>query len=165
VISSEFDQTASVGRIVLRPNRSWTWKANAYLVATLMAISGSVGILLALRGMWLVLPFTAIEMSFLLGCLYYCVRRTHLQEVLTFSPEYLEFQRGIRGPEIQQRFQRYFTRFFVSEARHPWYCKRISVCCRGTELEIGSFLTREEKDDLVAALRSMIRRLDHDPGS
>jgi uncharacterized membrane protein len=161
LISSEFDETASVGRIVLRPNHSWTWRANTYLVGTLTVVSGSVGVVLAFQGLWLVLPFTAIEMGVLLGCLYYCVRRTHLQEVLTFSPDHLEFERGVKEPEIHRCFQRYFTRFFVSEPRHPWYCKRISVCCRDTEFEIGSFLSRDEKDALVAALRSMIRRLDH----
>lgn len=160
MIVSEFDQSSSVGRIVLRPNRSWTWRANAYLVATLMVVSGSVGVVFALQGMWLILPFTALEMGFLLGCLYYCVRRTHVQEVLTFSPEYLEVERGVRSPEVRTRFQRYFTRFFVRAPRHPWYCKRVSVCCRGTELEIGSFLNDDEKDDLVAALRNMIRQLD-----
>jgi len=163
MIMSEFDPSSSVGRIVLRPNRSWTWRANAYLVGTLMAVSGSIGIAFALQGMWLILPFTALELSVLLACLYYCVRRTHVQEVLTFSPDYLEVERGIRAPETRKRFQRYFTRFFVRAPRHPWYCKRVSVCCRGTEFEIGSFLNDDEKDDLIVALRAMIRQLDQRP--
>jgi uncharacterized membrane protein len=165
LIASEFDPSASVGRIVLRPNQSWTWQANACLVGTLLAVSGSIGVVFAYQGMWLILPFTALELIVLLGALYYCVRRTHLQEVLTFSPDYLEVERGVRTPETRKRLQRYFTRFFVSAPRHPWYCKRVSVCCRGTEFEIGSFLSDEEKDDLVAELRSMIDRLDHGTAS
>jgi uncharacterized membrane protein len=161
VISSEFDPDASIGRIVLRPNQSWTWRANTYLAGTLLAVSGSIGVVFALQGMWLILPFTLLELAVLMACLYYCVRRTHLQEVLTFSSDYLDVERGVKVPETRQRLQRYFTRFFVSAPRHPWYCKRVSVCCRGTEIEIGSFLNDGEKDDLVAALRSMIDRLDH----
>lgn len=161
MILSEFDSDASIGRIVLRPNRSWTWRANAYLVGTLLAVSGSIGVVFALQGLWLILPVTALELVVLLGCLYYCVRRTHLQEVLTFSPDYLEVERGLKAPETRRRLQRYFTRFFVTAPRHPWYGKRVSVCCRGTEFEIGSFLNDEEKDVLVAALRNMIDCLDH----
>ncbi len=160
MIASEFDRAGPGGRIVLRPNRSWSWRANTYLVATLMAVSGSMASVFAYRGMWVILPFTALEMSVLLACLYYCVRRTHLQEVLTFSPDYLIFERGITRPQIRRRFQRYFTRFCVRAAEHPWYRTRVSVRCRETDLEIGSFLTSEEKEDLVAALRDMIWRLD-----
>lgn len=160
MIACEFDSANSLGRIVLRPNRSWTWRANVYLVGTLMAVSGSVATLLAYRGMWLVIPFTVLEMSVLLACLYYCVRRTHQQEVLTFSPEYLVYERGVHRPDQRRRFQRYFTRFFVRAAPHPWYRKRVSLRCRDEELEVGSFLTVEEKDELIVQLREMIHRLD-----
>jgi uncharacterized membrane protein len=165
VILSEFDDAERQGRIVLRPNRSWTWRANTYLVATLALVSGTIGVLFAMRGMWLILPFTVLELTVLLGCLYYCVRRTHLQEVLTFSPEYLVFERGIREPSVRRRFQRYFTRFFVHPPPHRWHQKRVALKCRDTELEIGSFLNGDEKERLVVALRDMIQRLETLPPS
>lgn len=160
MIRSEFDPAVPQGRIVLQPNRSWTWRANIYLVGTLMAVSGSISTVLAYRGLWLVLPFTFIEMSVLLACLYYCVRRTHQQEVLTFSPDHLVMERGIRHPDQCYRFQRYFARFFVRPPAHPWRRKRIALRCRDEELEIGGFLADDEKDDLVRHLRIMIQRLD-----
>lgn len=160
MIACEFDSTAGAGRIVLRPNRSWTWRANVWLAGTLMLLSGIVGTLFAYRGLWPILPFTLVQAVVLLACLYCCVRRTHLQEVLTFSPDYLLFERGIGQPRTRRRFRRYFTRFFVRPAPHPWYRLRIALRCRDQELEIGSFLTAEEKEDLVAVLRDMIHRLD-----
>jgi uncharacterized membrane protein len=163
MIVSEFDPERGEGRIVLRPNRSWTWRANTLLVGTLMAVSGSVATVYAYHGLWLILPFTFIEMSFLLACLYYCVRRTHLQEVLTFSPEHLVFERGVGHPDEQRCFQRYFARFFVRRPRHPWYRNRIALRCRGEELEVGGFLPPEERDDLIDVLRDMIDRLDQLP--
>ena len=164
MIACEFDAARSSGRIVLRPNRSGTWRANVYLAGTLMLVSGTIGLLLALRGMWPVLPFTVVEVAAVLACLYYCVRRTYLQEVLTFSTERLMYERGIGRPSTRRSFHRYFTRFFVRPSVHPWYRKRIALRCRDQELEIGSFLTSEEKDDLEAALREMIHRLDDAPG-
>ena len=161
MITSEFDDRERRGRIILRPNRSWTWQANAAFVATMMVVSLSIGFGFVLQGMWVILPFTLLELAALAGCLYYCVRRTHQQEVLTFSPEALLVERGIHRPQLQIEFQRYFTRFFVKRPRHRWYGKRIAVRCRDIEMEIGSFLNPEEIDDLVVQLRTMIRRLDH----
>lgn len=160
MIVCEFDDTASRGRILLRPNRSWSWRANLILVGSLLLVSGTLSVALATQGLWLVLPFTVLELAILLACLYYCVRRTHLQEVLTFSPEYLEFERGVRRPQLRCRFQRFFARFRVEPPPHPWYRKRVALRCGKTELQVGSFLPGDEVDELVAALRTMIQRLD-----
>ena len=160
MITSDFDKDAVSGKIVLRPNRSWTWRANTYFVGTLMVISLSIAVAFTLQGMWVILPFTVLEMSVLLACLYYCVRRTHIQEVLTFSPESLVLERGINRPQLRLEFQRYFTRFFVRGTRHPWYRKQIALRCRDREMEIGSFLSSDEKDDLIRQLRDMINHFD-----
>jgi uncharacterized membrane protein len=165
MITSEFDERAHRGRIILRPNRSWTWRANTTFVATLLAVSLSIGIGFTLQGMWVILPFTLLEVALLAGALYYCVRRTHQQEVLTFLPDALILERGIRRPDVRLEFQRYFTRFFVKGPRHPWYRKRVALRCRDTELEIGRFLRTEEIDDLVRQLRAMINQLDQLPAA
>lgn len=163
MITSEFDADTRAGRIILRPNHSWTWRANAAFVATLMVISLAIAISFTLQGMWVILPFTVLELSVLTACLYYCVRRTHLQEVLTFSPELLIIERGIRAPSTRLEFERFFARFFVRAARHPWYRKRVALRCRETEVEIGAFLRDEEVDTLVTLLRRMINQLDQLP--
>lgn len=165
MVTAEFDPLARAGRIVLRPNRSWTWRANACLAGSLMAVSGTMGVAFALQGMWPILPFTVVEAGVVLACLYWCVRRTHLQEVLTFSADHLLFERGIGRPQARRSFQRYFTRFFVRPSGHPWRSKRIALRCRDQELEIGSFLTGAEKDRLIAELRDMIHRLDQPPAT
>ena len=94
----------------------------------------------------MVLPFSALEMTALLACLYYCVRRTHEQEVLTFSVDELIVEKGHRAPEHTYHFSRFFTRFHVEPAAHPWYQDRIAVQMRDQRVEIGRFLTPEEKD-------------------
>jgi uncharacterized membrane protein len=165
MIQSEFDPGRRQGRIILRPNRSWTWRANTLFVATLMIISLVISIGFTLQGMWVILPFSILELGILTACLYYCVRRTHRQEVLTFSPDTLVLERGMQRPDTRIEFQRYFARFFVKGPRHPWYRKRIALRCRDTELEIGSFLTSDELDDLVHHLRAMIQRLDQLPAT
>jgi uncharacterized membrane protein len=95
-------------------------------------------------------------MTALVGCLYYCVRRTHRQEVLTFSIDQLVIETGHRKPEHVYHFSRFFARFLVEPAAHPWYEPTIAVQARDQRVEIGRFLTRDEKNRLVAQLRWMI---------
>jgi uncharacterized membrane protein len=165
VITCEFDAASAGGRIVLRPNHSCSWRANVCLAGTLVAVSGTIGSILALRGLWPILPFAVAEGLVVLASLYWCTRRSHMQEVLTFSPDYLLYERGVRRPGTRCQFQRYFTRFLVQPASHPWYRQRIALRCRDQELEIGSFLTSEEQEDLVRVLRDMIQRLDGAPSA
>ncbi len=158
MIATHYDEDDRIGRIILRPNRSWTWRANTYFIATMLSISMAIAASFALRGYWLILPFSTLEMSALIACLYYCVRRTHQQEVLTFSVEELVLERGHRHPERVYRFSRFFARFFVEPAPHPWYRDRIEVRAREEHVEIGRFLTPDEKARLVTQLRLMVNR-------
>jgi uncharacterized membrane protein len=163
MIDASFDPIERLGTIVLRPNRSWTWRANRYLVYSLMTISGLIGIGFTLRGLWLVLPFTCLEMTVLLGCLYYCVRRTHQQEVLVLSSDELILQTGHDRLEHVYRYPRFFTRFRVDAPTHPWYSSRIRLESRGNRHDIGDFLTGEEKRELVRHVRDVIHRLESAP--
>ena len=158
MIAAHFDECDRVGQIILRPNRSWTWRSNTYFLGTLLTVSLIVATTFALRGYWMVLPFSALEMSALTACLYYCVRRTHEQEVLTFSVDELIVEKGHREPERTYHFSRFFTRFHVEPATHPWYQDRIAVQARDQRVEIGRFLTPEEKARLVSQLRLMVSR-------
>lgn len=163
MISCEFDDRDTSACIVLRPNRSWTWRANVYFIGTLMTVSLTMAAVFTGRGFWMILPFTVLEISVLTACLYYCVRRTHITEVLRLNRDSLIFERGVRHPVLRLELERYFTRFFVQPARHPWYSKRIELKCRDRALEVGQFLSDEEKDELVRSLRQIIHRLDTAP--
>ena len=163
MIAATFDPAQGLGTIVLRPNRSWTWRANRYLVYSLLTVSSLIGFVFTLRGLWVVLPFTALEMTVLLGCLYYCVRRAHRQEVLVLSIDELTLQTGHDRLEHVYRYPRFFARFHVDASRHPWYTSRIRLESRGHRHEIGDFLTGDEKRELVRCMRELIHRLDSPP--
>ncbi|MCX7063863.1 MAG: DUF2244 domain-containing protein [Proteobacteria bacterium] len=158
MIDTHYDEHERIGQIILRPNRSWTWRSNTYFIGTLLTISAIIATTFALRGFWLVLPFSALEMSALIGCLYVCVRRTHAQEVLTFSADELIVEMGHRRPERIYRFARFFTRFLVEPARHQWYRNQIAILARDERVEIGRFLPQDEKSLLVKQLRLMVHR-------
>ncbi len=158
MIAAHFDERTRTGQIVLRPNRSWTWRLNLYCVGALMALSTTVATAFAWLGFWMVLPFTGLEIGALIACLYICVRRTHVQEVLTFSVDELVVETGHRGPEHVYRFVRFFTRFCIERSENAWREDRIAIQARDQHLEIGRFLSSDDKIQLVAQLRLMVHR-------
>ena len=104
-------------------------------------------------GYWVVLPFTALEMAVLSYCLWLCLRRSSLQEVLSLSPETITLEVGVKRPQQTYQWQRFFTKIQVQPAFHPWYRKKVSLVHKGTELEIGRFLNNDEQTELLDSLR------------
>lgn len=160
MISQQYSRDDARFVIVLRPNQSWTWRANTWLIASLLVISLVVGGFFLLHSYWVILPFTLAEVALVAACLYYCVRRTHQQEVITLTPDQVTLERGIRKADEQHRFERYFTRFFVHPPRFRGHRKVLALRHRGEETEVGSFLTDEERQELIATLRAAIAELD-----
>ncbi len=164
MIETRIDDVRSAVQYVLRPNQSWTWKANVWFLGVLCSISLLIAASFALRGYWMILPFSVLELSVLLACLWVCVRRGYRQEVIVLEPEMVTLQTGQRDAALQQadtrRFERFFTRFHVEPNRHPWRETRVLLRYRDERFEIGSFLSMDEKRELVSALKRGIRYVD-----
>ncbi|NJN52599.1 MAG: DUF2244 domain-containing protein, partial [Gammaproteobacteria bacterium] len=118
MVAIDYDSVHGVARVVLRPNQSWTWRANRYLLYTLIALSATIAIGFTLKGLWVVLPFTVLEMLVLFGALAYCVRRARRQEVLTMTFEDVRFEQGHDQPEHHYSYPRFFARFRVDRPTH-----------------------------------------------
>ena len=158
----EIDEAPSqtVGQIVLQPNNSLSWQALKYFLAFMMLISFGIALTFMFFGYWLVLPFTGLEMAFLSYCLWRCLRRSSLQEVIVFSADEIRLETGIDGPDRTEVWERFFTKIHVNQAIHPWYRKTVALVHRGDRFEIGSFLTTVEQDELIDSLHRMVRRAD-----
>lgn len=160
MVIADFDRESRTGRIVLTPNRSWSWRANLIFLGVLSVVCLVIGTAFFLQGLWLILPFSILEVSLVGLAMYYCVRRTHSQEVLTFSDDELMIESGRRKPEKRHVFKRLFARVFIRRPRHPWYPTRIAVRSHGREVEVGDFLSPEDKDLLITELKRMISALE-----
>jgi len=156
MVHAEINEQALTGQIVLKPNFSWSWKANLVLLYTLMAISLTVGTGFLLQGAWLVLPFSMLEMLFLAGCIYYCVLKCSRQEVITISEHEVLIESGYKHPDQSRQFNRSWSQFLVSTPKHPWDPKVVSIRSHGKELEIGSFLNQRDKSVLVGTLKRVV---------
>jgi len=161
MVNADFDSTCQTGRIILQPNHSWTWRANLFFLATLFVVSIAIAIGFLLQGYWMILPFAGLEMLALTAAIYYCVRKTHRQEVLRFSQDEVVIETGVNKIEQEHRFQRFFTRVLVEAPSGSRRSQRIALSERERNIEVGEFLSDDEKKTLVRELRQMIRLLEN----
>lgn len=161
MIQSHFDPTAHQGLIVLQPNHSWTWRANLWFLSTLALISIVIAISFLIQGYWLILPFTGLELIVLFAAIYWCVRKSHSQEVVRISVDEVVVEKGLHRVEVRHQFERYFTRIHVEHTQGISATQRIAITQRERRVEIGAFLSDTEKNTLVADLRSMISQLNN----
>ncbi len=158
MVLTDIDDNTRTGTIVLRPNNSWSWRANLWFLCILLVVSFSIATGFLIAGAWVILPFTVIEMSVLGLCIHYCVKQCSRQEVITVSDHEVKIERGIRGPSEHEVFQRMWAKFFVKKPRHPWDPLKLSIASHGIESEIGAFLNQSDKSDLVKQLQRVIPR-------
>jgi uncharacterized membrane protein len=149
-----------VGSITLQPNQSLSWRAFKYFILFMMLLSFGIATAFSVMGYWVILPFTVLEMSVLSYCLWLCLRRTSMQEVISFSGEEIRLEAGVKTPTEIVTWQRFFTKIHVERAIHPWYRKTVSLVHRGESREIGNFLTQEEQEKLIETLNHLVRRAD-----
>ncbi len=156
MVEAHIDESAHTGRLILRPNASWSWKANLYLLYTLTFVSVSFGIFFLVMGAWVILLYSLLELSILAACLWYVVRQCNRQEVITISEHEVTVQRGIKEPEESKNYHRVWAQFMVKPPKHPWDPAVVSIRSHGEEDEIGSFLSKKDKATLIYELRKLV---------
>lgn len=156
MVQAQIDDQSHTGRIILSPNASWSWQANLYLLYTLMAISLTVGIGFAFMGAWMILPYSILELSILALCIYVCVQKCNRQEVITVREHEVTVEKGIKTPSETWNYHRVWAKFVVKPAKHPWDGQVVSIASHGKELELGSFLNRSDKLELIASLKRVV---------
>lgn len=156
MVLTDIDDSTRTGIIILRPNSSWSWRANVLFLSIFMGVSLSIAFGFLLAGAWVVMPYSLLEIAVITYCIHYCVRQCSRQEVITISDHEVRIESGIQTPSRQQTFQRMWAKFFVQRPRRPWETLTLSIRSHGKETEIGSFLSRRDKDDLVYELKRVV---------
>jgi len=156
MVYSEFNPDTGNGYIVLKPNNSATWRFNLMVVASLAFIGLLISSFFMLQGLWVIAPFSGVEILILLVCLYLCTRSNIQTEVIKFSPEKVIIEQGRTFAERSWEYQRIWAKIFVRKPKHRGHPDQIVIRSHGKELELGSFLNKEDKEKLVLKLRKII---------
>jgi uncharacterized membrane protein len=158
MVSANIDDTSQTGQIILRPNYSWSWRYNLYLLYTLTGISLSISVSFAILGAWVVLPYCVLEIAVLGACMRYCVLQCSKQEVITVSEEDVRIEKGTHRPSESWDYQRHWAKFLVQKPRHSWDPAIVSIRSHGKETELGGFLNKPDKTELIRQLKRVVPR-------
>ena len=156
MIESRTDEETHSTIVVLRPNNSLTWKLNLVLLLVVAGVSLSIALSFLIAGAWVILPFSLVELILLALCIHYVAKQCARQEVITISEYEVVVEMGIRKPTKKACFQRIWSKFFVRPGKRAQDPEKVVSRSHGDELELGEFLNKEDKADLVKILRKTV---------
>ena len=156
MIESRTNEETHSTIVVLRPNNSLTWKLNLVLLLVVAGVSLSIALSFLIAGAWVILPFSLVELILLALCIHYVAKQCARQEVITISEYEVIVEMGIRKPTKKACFQRIWSKFFVRAGKRAQDPEKVVIRSHGDELELGEFLNKEDKADLIKILRRTV---------
>ncbi|HVC01278.1 MAG TPA: DUF2244 domain-containing protein [Steroidobacteraceae bacterium] len=150
-------------RIELAPNCSLTPAGAGVFMASIAMFSLPIALVCAWRGYWPVLAYWALEMGALgLALRASMSRRFHTQTLLITDSSVSLVTRSRRG-EAKEVFARHWAKVRLRGPHSQHYPSRLTIESRGRALEVGSFLTEDERRRLAARLRTLVGGMNESP--
>lgn len=156
MVETQINQQEKRGHIVLSPNLSVRWRDNILFLYVVCGMAVFIGLSFTLLGMWLVLPFTGLEVIALITVVYYVAHKCHRIEVIRVEGGCVQVERGYTRPQSSWHSDLFWTRLIVLPQERPWHHLRIFLRGRNDQIEIGAFLNEEDKRILIKQLRQFI---------
>jgi len=152
------DEKHSTTRLIVTANQSMSWKANLYLAASLGVVCMGVAIAMATYGLWMVIPFAGLEVIFIVGCLYWTLRRLSRQEVITINNDAITVEWGYSRPDTTINLPRRWSQLSYHCKESVFEVGELSVSAHGKRYPLGQCLNRQEKKALYGELQSALAR-------
>jgi uncharacterized membrane protein len=164
MVISDSSPDREVRRLVIRPNRSLSWRQSMMFLGAIAVPLLLISAVLAARGFWLVLPFAGLELAALFVCIYVVSRAAQRCEVVSIGKSVVTVEKGRErgrcpekgGPEQRVEFARGWVRVELTRNLSHWYPHRLWIGASGRRVEIGEFLVDEEKTELAAELHKLL---------
>src|SRR5699024_1594945 len=123
--------------LVLAPNGSLTVGQAQWFFVYMCALSITIASVLTLWGLWLIWPFSGLEMAILGLGLYLSLRRSRYREVVSVSRDKIEIDAGRGRPERHWEFPRLLTQVQLRPQQARNGVSHLFVIRSGEGCEIG----------------------------
>lgn len=144
-------------RFTVYQNQSLSLRGNQIFFLLTLCVSCAIALAFAWQGLWLVLPFTGIEMLALGLALYFCLNRLSRVETITISDKDIEVcVRQRNKVEQKHLFPKAWTRVSVFPSSTIKQEKQLWLGINKLKMEIGASLSEREKLQLARAINSAI---------
>lgn len=148
-------QQGGAWRFELLPNRSSSWAQTKRFLVAVGLLSGLIAGGFASLGLWLVAPFSGLEVLALAVGLFACSRASYRREVILVDADRVVVLRGHDRLELRDELPRTWARLAwepVSAGRAS--CLRLGS--HGRFFEIGAFLIETERRQLAGYLSRVL---------
>ncbi len=145
MVLRQVNSDTGVTQIVVRANRSMSWRANVLLAASLGGLSAVFGGVIASFGFWMVLPFAGLEFLMVYFCLSKAYRRLGYTEVISMVGDKLLVESGYNKPVMTSELPSHWTKVKFADPSSAFEVGTLSLQCSGKSLEIGRALGKEDK--------------------
>lgn len=156
MIESSLDSANRCGHIIVCPNRSADWRTTKLCLWLMGGVGLLIGTGFAIAGLWLVFPFSGLEVIALVSLMYWVVHQCHRRQVISFSDNHITVEKGYREPKFTWDSEIFWTRLIIDKSPYRGHPDKLFLRSKKTQLEIGEFLNDDDKKRLVAELRSVI---------
>ncbi len=150
-------------RIELAPNCSLTPAGAKLFLASIGLFSLPLSLVWAWRGFWPVLAYWALEMLGLSWALCASLNRRFLTQTVLVTDSQVSLVTRSRRGEVKEVFPRHWARVRLLGAQSAQYRSRLTIDSRGRALEVGSFLTEDERRRLAVRLRTVVGGMNESP--
>lgn len=156
MVEARINPQQAGGHIILSPNMSVRWSDNVLFLYVVCSLAVLIGMSFSLLGMWLVLPFTGLEVLALIAVVYYVAHKCRRLEVIRVEDGCVQVEQGSTEPHTSWRSDLFWSRLIVGPQERPWHPLRIYLRGRHDQIEIGAFLNEDDKRILIQELRQFI---------
>lgn len=156
MIERELDPGEATGRFILRPQCSATWRENLLLVGAVALAAVPIAATWAVLGFWPILPLCGLELALLTLALRAVHRSLLAREVVIVDRDAIVVEAGRERPERRFRLGRAWAQVLLLPARRDH--SRLVLRSHGRAVELGRFLTEEERGALARDLRAVVAR-------
>jgi len=159
MVSIDKVNTSASYRFVLSPNCSITWRELVLFYIFTCVVALAIGLFFTFQGMWLVLPFSGLEMLALGSCLYLTSRKVYRREVITLDQRRTRIEKGVQQVNESWEFETPWITLIDEQTGARNRSRRLAIGSHGNYVEVGAFLDNSEKDRLAFQLKDCIIRV------
>jgi uncharacterized membrane protein len=142
-------------RFELLPNRSSSWLQTKRFLAAVVLFNGVVAATFVSRGLWVVAPFSGLEVLALAVGLYCSARATYRREVILVTRERVVVLRGHHRVRSRDEWPRAWARL-QWQPSPAGQRGRLFLGSRGRFFEVGAFLVDAERRQLASELGRLL---------
>ena len=139
--------------IELRPNKSSSLRQNLLFFGMLSIICITFGVGFFIVGAPLILPFAGLEILALITIIKLNRDWSNQLQILAID----KLHGKITNNKRKKIYDRFLSKFLIQEKNGA---KVILLQSRKEQIEIGRFLTADEKDELIAILKRKVHELN-----